>query len=1170
MGLSTNLISGLSSGFDWRSVIDQLIAIEHRRVDLVEEEQTQYKEKLEILQTINSKLLTLKSESTKMADFDTFKVFTSSLSTNSSSYSASDFLSVTTNTDATPGSHTITMNANSSVAQARQISSKSFSGYDTDLDLAGEFIINGRAVAVEDGDSLQDIKNKINNLNTGTDATGVTASILTASSSNYRLILTSDNTGKDAFTIFDASSDGVNILSSGLGFTDGTTSIKNYISNGVQSESFASSSSTVQSIMGLNTAQNGSVTIGSFAVTIDLADSLTDIAADINTAANAAGSNVSASVVSTTEDNVTTYRLKIENTTNFTDANNVLQTLGILDGDQGSVEEVHVSDTANTLVAGGGPIVEGTRFNEIDTTGSPGNNVGVGDTITIMGIDHDGNTVSGTFDPADMQTATVGDLLDEIESVFGLSAGSATIDANGRIQIQDDSSGDSQLSIQLIANNEEGGTLNLGTLSATNEGYTMQVRSGQDASVIIDGMAITSSSNIIDDVIAGVSLNLLTVESGSTVNLTVSRDFDTIKASVQNLLDAYNDIIADINEQFAYDEETETAGLLQGDGTLSSIKFDITNIAISAISDISTSMNAFSLIGINTLIDYSDHSNDGKLTIDDDDFMDALRNNFNDFARVFIAEGSTTDGDVEYISHTNDTVAGEYDIEITTAASQATVTGSSTLTTGIGAANIEVLSIVQGDRVGSVILNGASGENGSSIDNIVNAINSELDAKYTQTLMGSVKNTTDASQTTAITSSTKWDSVYSGGTLAGLASDEVITFTGHRNNGTEVTGSYTISDVSSDTVQGLLSAIEASFDYEVTAAINSNGYLQVTSKTTGNSQLDITVTGPTDKNLDFGTVTTSNLVGSVRNTTDGTNAILSTTTWDGIHGSTVTTGDVFQFAGYTSSGNDVYGSFTVDLGNTSYDDVGDFLSEIESAFNAAGGNVTASISDGRVMLSDGATNSTVGMDIIEPSGKGVSFGTFSGGTTGRYAVDVTASKDGSDQLVLTHDEYGSGQSFTIQVSNTNLGLTDNQTYSGVDVAGTINGEAATGAGQVLTGNAPAEGETTSIEGLVIKYTGTTTGSQGQVKITMGVAELMDRTLFNITDQYEGYLAFKLDSYEDKISDFDTKIEEMEALLDQKMELMINNFVSMELALSKIQQMSNWLTGQVQAANSAWG
>ena len=73
-------------------------------------------------------------------------------------------------------------------------------------------------------------------------------------------------------------------------------------------------------------------------IAIDLSqDSLADIAEAINDRAAVLVSNVSASVVSTTEDGVTTYRLKIENTTGYTDDDNVLQTLGLLKGDQSDV-----------------------------------------------------------------------------------------------------------------------------------------------------------------------------------------------------------------------------------------------------------------------------------------------------------------------------------------------------------------------------------------------------------------------------------------------------------------------------------------------------------------------------------------------------------------------------------------------------------------------------------------------------------------------------------------------------------------------------------------------------------------------------------------------------------------------------------------------------------------
>jgi len=42
MGLSTNLISGLASGFDWRSMIDELMKIERRPVDLIEARKREY------------------------------------------------------------------------------------------------------------------------------------------------------------------------------------------------------------------------------------------------------------------------------------------------------------------------------------------------------------------------------------------------------------------------------------------------------------------------------------------------------------------------------------------------------------------------------------------------------------------------------------------------------------------------------------------------------------------------------------------------------------------------------------------------------------------------------------------------------------------------------------------------------------------------------------------------------------------------------------------------------------------------------------------------------------------------------------------------------------------------------------------------------------------------
>ena len=171
-------------------------------------------------------------------------------------------------------------------------------------------------------------------------------------------------------------------------------------------------------------------------------------------------------------------------------------------------------------------------------------------------------------------------------------------------------------------------------------------------------------------------------------------------------------------------------------------------------------------------------------------------------------------------------------------------------------------------------------------------------------------------------------------------------------------------------------------------------------------------------------------------------------------------------------------------------------------------------------------------------------------------MGITASNDGSDHLKLSNDYYGSGYSFTVDSS---LWSASPVTVSnGKDIAGTINGEVAKGSGQTLTGDKDAA----NIAGLVIKYTGTTVGNVGNIKYTVGIGELFDRALYNITDPYDGYLAFKMNSLSDQMSAKDDDIAQINARLDKQKETMTNRFVQMEIALNKIQTQSSWLSSQL--------
>ena len=287
-----------------------------------------------------------------------------------------------------------------------------------------------------------------------------------------------------------------------------------------------------------------------------------------------------------------------------------------------------------------------------------------------------------------------------------------------------------------------------------------------------------------------------------------------------------------------------------------------------------------------------------------------------------------------------------------------------------------------------------------------------------------------------------------------MENGDIIAFSGTSRRGSSVSGSYTITDKSTDTVQGLLSAIETTYGNGVIASIDSSGHIDITDKYTGDSQLSLSFDYSQTEQVDiFGSVLTTN----------------------------------------------------------------------------------------------------------------------AGGQEGRFALSISAFNDGSNKLTLTHDSYGSDHSFIIS-EDTETGLwTGSQTTpvevdNGEDVAGTIKGESATGLGQILTG----DDDEANIDGLVIKYTGSTTGDVGAIKLTLGTAELFDRVLFNIADTYEGYIAFKQGSLRDTIDNLETQIEQMEARLSAKMENMVNRFVAMEVALSKIQSQSQWLSGQINGLYGGWG
>ncbi len=234
----TSFVSGLASGLDWRSIIDQLRKLETKKVNLITQKKKEYGEKVTAWQNINKKLISLKTKAEALNSHKGFNLFKSSLSSDTSS-KAEDILSVTTGEEASPGTYQIVVHQ---LARAEKQASTGFSSSTTPLGLSGDLRINGKTVAIATSDTLLSIRNKINGVNTGEDPSYVSASIINYGTEDYRLVLTSDREGSEGFRL-----EGTQGLIEAFGFQEIQSGVDALLS--LEGIEFTSSSNTVKDVI---------------------------------------------------------------------------------------------------------------------------------------------------------------------------------------------------------------------------------------------------------------------------------------------------------------------------------------------------------------------------------------------------------------------------------------------------------------------------------------------------------------------------------------------------------------------------------------------------------------------------------------------------------------------------------------------------------------------------------------------------------------------------------------------------------------------------------------------------------------------------------------------------------------------------------------------------------
>jgi flagellar hook-associated protein 2 len=222
-----------------------------------------------------------------------------------------------------------------------------------------------------------------------------------------------------------------------------------------------------------------------------------------------------------------------------------------------------------------------------------------------------------------------------------------------------------------------------------------------------------SSSNLIEDLIPGVSLNLKAVSTQSVV-LTIEDDLESIKSSIRNFVARFNEFQDFVAENTSFNADTGVAGALLGDTSLQRIQSQILSNLFRRVE--SSYFQSVAEIGVSV-------DRYGRLSLDENKLDTALQNNLEEVKKLFTSSVVATDADVEVVNVPSSVESlledSSLDIVITQAAEKGRVEASVSLGSDTLGQD-ETLTFN-----GSVVVNLTAG---MTLDEVVATINSTLEA----------------------------------------------------------------------------------------------------------------------------------------------------------------------------------------------------------------------------------------------------------------------------------------------------------------------------------------------------------------------------------------------------------------------------------------------------------
>jgi len=313
-----------------------------------------------------------------------------------------------------------------------------------------------------------------------------------------------------------------------------------------------------------------------------------------------------------------------------TDLQTLTDATGVLADKEGSSSDTSVltlTSASSTAVAGTHTVV----VNSLAQTSSADTaEIGTGDVLSGGVTIQVGSGTAHTIDvPSTSGDQTLAGLSAAINAAgIGVTANVIT-DTNGsRLSIVSGTGGTAgQLT---VSSTLEDTTANVGTTGSPNLALTT-IQSGVDASLTVDGVAVTSGSNTVSDAIPGVTFQLLApspVTSGTaeTVQVVITNNASSVSSALNTFVNDYNTTIQAITAQEG-NTSSGTPEPLYGNPVIAQLQEQLQS-ALSAQYSSSGTIKSLTQLGIET-------NQDGTLTLNSDTLTAALNDSYSDVSGFF-------------------------------------------------------------------------------------------------------------------------------------------------------------------------------------------------------------------------------------------------------------------------------------------------------------------------------------------------------------------------------------------------------------------------------------------------------------------------------------------------------------------------------------------------------